>query len=74
MENNILFLCKETITQELKQLKDMIYFKEELLKKITAQLQDECEHRIVIDHVDLLAGYRESVKIKYCEVCEKTFD
>ena len=74
MENNILFLCKETIIQDIKQLKDMIYYKEEFLKKITLQLQEECKHKIIVDHVDLLDGYRESVKIKYCEVCEKTFD
>ena len=71
--NNILFLCKENIIQEIREMKNMIYYKEELLQKITHQIQTDCQHEIVTDYIDLMDGYRESVKINYCKKCEKTF-
>jgi len=71
--NNILFLYKENIIQEIREMKDMIYYKEELLQKITDQIQSDCEHEIITDYIDLMDGYRESVKINYCKKCEKTF-
>lgn len=33
-----------------------------------------CEHRIVEDWVDALAWDGHMKKIKYCEICETTFD
>ena len=44
------------------------------LKKLKQFLRLNCKHNWVSDHVDLMKGYRESVPIKYCEICELNFN
>lgn len=73
MDNEILYELQSIIENEIKQTKDVLFEKENYLKKITLLIQKNCEHEIITDYIDLLNGYRESVMIKYCKKCEKTF-
>lgn len=73
MDNDILYELKLVLEKEIKQYKDIIFEKEEILKNINKKIQDNCNHRIITDHIDQMEGYKESIQIKYCEICEKTF-
>lgn len=73
MDNNILHELKLVLEKEIKQGKDIIFEKEEILKDINKKIQDNCNHSIITDYIDQMEGYKESIQIKYCEICEKTF-
>ena len=71
--SNILYTFKNIVENDIQNCKNYIYEKEGVLKKITDLIQNECKHDIITDYIDMLEGYKESVRIKYCKVCEKTF-
>ncbi len=73
MDNTILYNLKLTLEKEIKQTKDIIFEKEEILKSINKLFQENCNHQIITDYIDQIDGYKESIQIKYCEKCEKTF-
>tara|TARA_Y100000389_G_C17426222_1_gene499690 strand:- start:177 stop:398 length:222 start_codon:yes stop_codon:yes gene_type:complete len=61
------------LESDIRDTKNLLYEKEELLKKSINLLQNSCEHEIIVDFIDKMDGYKESVMIKYCKKCEKTF-
>ena len=73
MNNDILYKTKELLEQDIRETKNYLFYKEELLKKCIKEIQENCSHNIVKDSIDLLEGYKEGIIIKYCENCEKTF-
>tara|TARA_Y100000389_G_scaffold104355_1_gene101219 strand:- start:1303 stop:1524 length:222 start_codon:yes stop_codon:yes gene_type:complete len=73
MDIDILYKTKELLEEHIKETKNYLFYKEELLKKCIKKIQENCNHIIVTDSIDLLEGYKEGVIIKYCENCEKTF-
>ncbi len=56
----------------IKELDNMVFYKKELLKKAILYQQSNCKHTWNIDYIDQLDGYKESVTIKYCDICECT--
>lgn len=56
----------------IRELDNMVFYKKELLKKVILYQQSKCNHNWNIDYIDQLDGYKESVTIKYCDICEYT--
>lgn len=60
------------IKMSINELDNMVFYKKELLKKLILYQQSMCKHNWNIDYIDQLDGYKESVRIKYCDICEYT--
>ena len=73
MNIDILYKVKNILEEDIKNNKNGIFYKEEILKECIKEIQQKCDHKIITDSIDLLEGYKECVTIKYCEKCEKTF-
>ena len=74
LNNTILYTLKKSIDDDIFNFKNMLYEKELLLKEITEYIQNNCNHDIITDYIDKLEGFKESICIKYCKLCEKTFN
>jgi len=72
IDNNIIIETIYHLETSLRDLKNLVFHKEEMLKKLILYQQKECKHDWVIDSTDQINGYKESVNIKYCTICKCT--
>ena len=57
---------------EVKNLKVKLEEKRELLRKITNDLINICDHVWETDFIDSMKGYKLAIPIRYCKKCELT--
>jgi len=72
IDNNIMIETINHLKYSLKELKNLVFYKEEMLKKLILYQQENCKHNWIIDSTDQIDGYKESVNIKYCTICNCT--
>ena len=63
---------KKRLYQSIVNLKEEIKEKEDSLKKVETYLKWNCNHNWVTDSIDSMKGYKQGIRIKYCEKCELT--
>lgn len=64
-----LILIKKKLENEIMFLKSDIMEKEEILRRIKADIDNNCQHNWVTDHIDINPEHTE--RIIYCDICEK---
>ena len=57
---------------EIKKLKENIMEKETQIRKMRVRIAENCQHEWETDYIDCINGYKLSVPIKYCKLCELT--
>ncbi len=73
MNNNILLETIEVLRYSIRDLKNLIFYKEELLEKLLKKQQSNCQHVWINDSIDKMDGYTECFPIKYCRECEISY-
>ena len=71
--DNMLYDFRDWLIEDIRILKSIVYEKENNLKKINNEIINSCTHEWIVDYIDKLDGYKESVMIKYCKKCEQNF-
>ena len=76
VEEHLQFLInyKDMLEQSISTMKNKIENNTEELGKIKEYLSENCEHKLVIDYIDIMRnGETMSQMIKYCKKCELSF-
>ena len=76
MENSkhikILIDLKDEIEREIYTLKNIIFTKENTLKRLNDKLLNECNHNWIRDDIDI--DVERTEMIKYCDKCHLTYN
>ena len=71
-DNNIIIETIHHLKGSIKELKNVLFYKEEMLKKLILHQQKHCKHEWIIDSTDQINEYIECVNIRYCSLCNYT--